>query len=1310
MSVTLPELGESVTEGSIVEWRKKVGDFVAEGDPLVEITTDKVDVEVPATVSGVVARILAREGENVAVGSVLAEIDASKSDGKPAKPPARGNGAPAEAPPPARTPSPARGEAIADAPARRIAQRLGVDLALVRGSGPNGLILRTDVLAQSERARRPASMKPASSGVEGPALPPIPAGATVRPLRGPAAALAGYMEQSLTIPTATSFRSVPVDVLDARRKELNGAIRAAGRSERISFTHVIAYALARAAHEMPFITHSFRRDESGAPARIEPGVHLGLAVDTERKDGSRSLVVPVIRNADALDFAAFRAQYEELVARARENKLGADDLQGASFTLTNPGGIGTIASVPRLMAGQGAILATGAIGYPSGFATANEQSLRLLGVARVMQITSTYDHRVIQGAQSGEYLRRVDELLAGRDAFYEGIFASLGLQAAPQPQVAVSMVGTPAAKPSDEMLRAVAAGMAIVSAYRRHGHLAANLDPLGAEPVGDESLEPQTYGLTPALQSAIPASVLRVKVPGNTLAEVLPRLRETYSSTIAYEIEHISNANQRVWLRDYIESARNKVKHSPQRQIDFLERLTQVEAFDRYVRKTFLGQKTFSGEGLDVMVPMLEEMLDMLADDGIAHAVVGMAHRGRLNVIAHVVNLPYEEVMTEFEAAQYRGNLGDDDVMGDVKYHHGATGTFTTAKGKTIEVTLAHNPSHLEAVDPVVEGSARALQTDSAHGAPALDRKRAVPILIHGDAAFTGQGIVAEVFNMQSLPGYETGGTIHLIANNQIGFTTDPVDARSTRYASDLAKGFDVPIVHVNADDVDACIAAVHLAIDFRRTFARDVLIDLIGYRRFGHNEQDEPAYTQPQMAERIKNHPTVRELFANKLANQGVITAERARELVDAATERLQQARRAVKGALASHITGRKLSGGNTFDGSVLAPVSRAELVAWSEALTSIPPDFTLNRKLRAQFERRATAIAEKGSVDWGTAEALAFASLLTTGTPIRLTGQDTERGTFSHRHGVYHASTLTGGGRDDVWIPLQHLSERQASFEIRNSPLSEYACVGFEYGYSTQQPEALVLWEAQYGDFVNGAEIIIDQFVAAGQAKWGQTSRLTLLLPHGYEGGGPEHSSARLERFLQLVAEGNLRVAAPSVADNYYHLLRLQARSPIAVPLVVMTPKSLLRAESAAGSIDDMVGGAFAPVIDDPRPIDREKIERLILCSGKIYHDLVTHAAYASLRRTALARIELLAPLPVTEINRLIAGYPRLKKILWVQEEPKNMGARAFVRRRLLEGKRDGFDIEYIGRGYRASPSEGYAGQHAVEQERIVSTALSE
>jgi 2-oxoglutarate decarboxylase len=1303
VEVTLPEMGESVTEGAIVEVRRAVGDWVEEGDILVEVTTDKVDVEVPAPSAGRIVRIDVKAGDTVAVGAMLMQLDAAGTA------PAKNGAAPVASAPKAAKPAapssaPARNDAPADQPARRMARRLDVDLSLVRGSGPNGLILRGDVLAQAENARR----RPAANGVQTlPALP-VPAGATVTPLRGPAAALTAYMDQSLTIPTATSFRTIAVDVLDARRAELNAALRAAGRSEKISFTHLIAYALVCAAREMPFVTYSFRRDENGAPQRVEAGIHLGLAVDSERKDGSRFLVVPVIKNAATLNFAEFRRAYEELVAKARDNKLGADDLQGASFTLTNPGGIGTVASVPRLMMGQGAIIAAGAIGYPPGFTGANVESLQQLGVSKIMQMTNTYDHRVVQGAQSGEFLKYVDELLQGRHDMYRHVFESYELQPAAVPATPNAPRTTQEAllaPPSDEMLRAVAAGMAIVSAYRRHGHLAANLDPLGTEPVGDPSLDPQTYGLTPAMQSAIPASVLQVKVPGKTLGDVLPRLRETYSSTIAYEIEHISNATQRAWLRDYIESGKNKVKLSPEGQIEVLARLTRVDAFDRYVRKTFLGQKTFSGEGLDVMVPMLEEMLDMFADDGIANAVLGMAHRGRLNVIAHVVNTPYEEVMTEFEAAQYRGKLGDDDVMGDVKYHHGATGTYVTAKGKSIGVTLAHNPSHLEAVDPVVEGSARALQTDHSHGEAPHDVRRAVPILIHGDAAFTGQGIVSEVFNLQSLRGYATGGTVHLIANNQIGFTTDATDARSTRYASDLAKGFDVPIVHVNADDVDACIAAVRFAVDFRRAFGRDVLIDLIGYRRFGHNEQDEPAYTQPHMAEKIKLHPTVRELFANKLVNQGVLTADQSRAMADEVAARLTEARKSVKGILATHLSGRKMSGSNTFDGTELARVDRAQLTAWNDRLTEAPAGFTMNRKLAQQFERRRTTVAERGTVDWGTAEALAFASLLTSRTPIRLTGQDTERGTYSHRHAVFHDAKEPG-----VWIPLQHLSETQSSFEIHNSPLSEYACMGFEYGYSTQEPEALVLWEAQYGDFFNGAQIIVDQFIAAGQAKWGETTRLTLLLPHGYEGGGPEHSSARLERFLQLVAEGNLRVAYPSNAANYYHLLRMQARSPLAVPLVVMTPKSLLRAESASGSLDEMANGEFRPVIDDPRDLRRDAIERLILCSGKIYHDLVAHAGYAALKKTAIARIELLAPLPAADINRTIAGYPNLKKIVWVQEEPKNMGARAFVRRRLLESKRDGFDIEYIGRGYRASPSEGYSGQHAVEQERIVSTALSE
>ncbi len=869
VAVTLPEMGESVTEGSIVEFRVKVGQSVNEGDSIVDVTTDKVDVEVPATASGVVTQLFGNAGDTIAVGAKLAEIDANASASVPAKSAPK----PDVVIPSVASEAPrSRGTAdvTASHQARRIANKLELDLSSIHGSGPNGLILRSDVSSQANGARK-ISAAPKSNV---PPLPAPPAGAKLTPLKGPAAALTGYMEQSLTIPTATSFRTLPVDVMDARRKTLNNAIKAANRSEKVSFTHLIAWALVRAASEMPFITYSFRRDESGAPQRVEPGIHLGLAVDSERKDGTRFLIVPVIKNADALDFAGFYKSYQELVTKARENKLTADDLQGASFTLTNPGGIGTVASVPRLLAGQGAILATGAIGYPPGFQSASEPALRQLGVSKVMQMTSTYDHRVIQGAQSGEYLRRVDQLLQGADNFYETLFAQLGQTLPVKAEALPATVATAprdsaaaASSFSDELLRAVAAGMAIVSGYRTHGHLAAHLDPLGAEPPGDPKLDPATYGLTPSLQAAIPAAVLNVYVPGATLADILPKLHEIYSSTTAYEFEHISNTEQRRWLRETIESGAGKIALSPNRQIRFLQRLTKVETFERFVRKTFLGQKSFSGEGLDVMVPMLEETLEMLADEDTPNAVLGMAHRGRLAVIAHVVNMPYEELLGEFEAAHQRGDVtSDNDVTGDVKYHHGATGVYTTTGGKQIMVTLQHNPSHLEAVDPVVEGRARALQTDHAQPVPSQDVRKAAPILIHGDAAFTGQGIISEVFNLQSLPGYATGGTLHIIANNQIGFTTDTRDSRSTRYASDLAKGFDAPIIHVNADDVDACISAVHLAEEFRKRFARDVVIDLIGYRRFGHNEQDEPAYTQPSMYERIKNHPTARELFREQV------------------------------------------------------------------------------------------------------------------------------------------------------------------------------------------------------------------------------------------------------------------------------------------------------------------------------------------------------------------------------------------------------------------------------------------------------------
>ncbi|GAC1580170.1 MAG: 2-oxoglutarate dehydrogenase E1 component [Candidatus Elarobacter sp.] len=868
--------------------------------------------------------------------------------------------------------------------------------------------------------------------------------------------------------------------------------------------------------------------------------------------------------------------------------------------------------------------------------------------------------------------------------------------------------------PSEEMLRAIAAGMAIVSAYRRHGHLGATLDPLGTAPPGDPSLKPATYNLTPAMMQAIPASILRVKLPGNTLADVLPKLRETYSSTIAYEIEHISNTQQREWLRDYIETGMHRRQLTPQRRVQVLQRLTKVETMERYFRKQFMSQKTFSIEGLDVMVPMLEETISMLAEDGTKTIVLGMSHRGRLSTIAHVVNRPYEELLAEFESAAQREELRNpesigDDVTGDVKYHHGATGEYTTPVGTPVKVELASNPSHLEAVNGVVEGMTRCLQTDHTVNPPTINAEVAAPILIHGDAAFAAQGVVAEVLNLQGLAGYTTGGTIHIISNNQVGFTTDPSEARSTRYASDLAKGYDLPIVHVNADDVDACIAAVHLAIDYRRKFGRDVIVDLIGYRRFGHNEQDEPAYTQPQQTELIKAHPTVRELYSSQLVAQAVLTPDQAKELQDAATARITEAHKSVKdGTFRKPVAATAKTTVN--EPAAETKIPKPQLLRWSDAVTAAHDGFTVNKKLAGQFAKRAQAMKESGEVDWAIAEALAFASLLSEGTPVRITGQDTGRGTFSHRHAELHDAKT-----NERYVPLQHIEGAKASFEIFNSPLSEYACLGFEYGYSFELSNALVLWEAQFGDFNNGAQIIIDQFIAAGAAKWGQQTRLTLLLPHGYEGAGPEHSSARLERFLQLSAEGNIRIANCSTASQYFHLLRAQAKARQAYPLVVMTPKSLLRNRAAYGTMDDLANGSFREVIDDPRyageDAGKADVERVLLCSGHVYYDLLASPGYEKATKTAIVRVELLSPLPVNEIVQTLASYTNVKEAIWVQEEPKNMGARAHVRRRLVERLPNGLkDLDYVGRPYRASPSEGYPGAHAVEQDRIVRQALTE
>jgi 2-oxoglutarate dehydrogenase E1 component len=839
-----------------------------------------------------------------------------------------------------------------------------------------------------------------------------------------------------------------------------------------------------------------------------------------------------------------------------------------------------------------------------------------------------------------------------------------------------------------------------------HGHLAARLDPLGSEPPGDPALEPERLipKLTPDLQARIPTSVLRLSHIGETLADALPRLRETYTGTLAYEIEHISDHEERVWLRQAIESGRYRQPLDAEERKALLARLSRVEGMEHYLRRAFLGQKQFSLEGLDVMVPMLDEAIEEASAAGAHEVVIGMAHRGRLNVLAHVVGRPYELILREFEGERTIEAVvsSEEGGTGDVKYHLGAEGQRKTEAGE-ITVTLAANPSHLEAVDPVVEGRARAEQTDRSTRDGYHDPTVALPILIHGDAAFSGQGEVAETLNLQALDGYSTGGTLHLITNNQVGFTTDPEDGRSTRYSSDLAKGFDVPIIHVNADDPEAAISAVRLALAYRWRFGHDVVVDLVGYRRYGHNEQDEPAYTQPLLAAAIAGHPTVREQFAARLVGEGVITEQEANEQVAEVQAELKSAHEQLKRTFGiepeTAPVEQRLPTATGL--SVYTAVPADRLRDLNEELLRVPDWFTPHPKLMKQLERRRDTLNE-GGIDWGQAEALAFASLLVDGIPIRITGQDTERGTFAHRHAVLH-DVNTGA----TYTPMQHLDEAVASFEIHNSPLSEYACVGFEYGYSAAAPEALVLWEAQFGDFVNGAQIIVDQFISAGLSKWGETSRLTLLLPHGYEGNGPEHSSARLERFLQLAAQENIRIANCTTSAQYFHLVRRQALDATARPLVVMTPKGLLRLKQASSTLADLAEGSFRPLLDDPSAV-REQATRLVLCSGKVYYDIVGHERRPEAEGVAVARLEQLYPFPVLQAAELVRGYPNLRELVWVQEEPQNMGPFRAIRHRLEEAKPDGVPLSYVGRPWRASPSEGYPTAHLREQDRIVRAAL--
>jgi multifunctional 2-oxoglutarate metabolism enzyme len=1339
VQIAMPEMGESVTEGIVLEWHVSEGDSVNAGDTVVEVSTDKVDAEVPAPMDGVITKLLVAVDDEVPVGAPMAEMEAggSSSEGSQASAAGPGGGeTPAgedvasfsESPP--RHPQVGAGngggtgttsgnggaDVRATPVARRVAEATGVDLASVSGSGPGSKVTKEDVLAASSGN---GAMAAASAGVE-------------KQLRGPAAMLAKAMDESRAVPTATSFRTIAVDTLDAKRKAINLVLKERGL--KVSFTHLVAWAIVEAAKGFPVMVRTFA-EKDGKPVAIENGpVNLGIAVDVEKKDGSHTLMVPAIKGADGLDFAGFHSNFEELIAKTRESKLTADDFQGTNISLTNPGGVGTVASVPRLLSGQSAIIATGSIAYPPEWLHASPERLKQLGVSKVMTMTSTYDHRVIQGAESGAFLKRVEQLLQGEDEFYEKVAADLriddaGISSAhPASASAPPLGGTvtaPSAEPStapgevdEELLQAVQAATSLLKAYRTHGHLAAHLDPLGSAPKGDPAIQPENLNLTPELMARIPASILRIGVPGETLLEALPRMRETYCGTIAYQFEHLSSHQQRIWLREMIETGAHRQPLTDAEKRRLLERLIDVFQFERFLEKAYLGQKMFSIEGLDVVVPMLDELVTLSGRAGAEEVVFGMAHRGRLSVLAHNLGRPVESILAEFEGSKQLGAVKavagiPHGGTGDVKYHYGHRGVYETSEGEKISVRLYPNPSHLEFVNPVVTGGARFLQSDFEGPALTHDPKRAVPVLLHGDAAFPAQGVVAETLNLQALKGYSTGGTVHVIQNNQVGFTTDPEDARSTPYAADMAKGFNVPIVHVNADDVEACSAAVRLAMAYRERWNRDIVIDVIGYRRFGHNETDEPAYTQPAMAAKIKAHPPVSEIYAEKLIGEGAIApeevghaSEQRREEMAAALKQLRE--KMESGEYEDPTVTTTSSTGELLDRSASPPVHTAveagKLRALNEELLKTPEGFNVHRKLRRPLSKRIEAI-EQGGIDFGQAEALAFASLLTESVHVRLTGQDTERGTFSHRHLVLHDENT---GLE--YTPMQNLEDASAPFELYNSPLSEIACLGFEYGYSAASPNSLVLWEAQFGDFANAGQVIIDSFIVSGESKWGQTSRLTLLLPHGYEGSGPEHSSARIERFLALGAEGNIRIANPTTAAQYFHLLRRQALIRKPRPLIVFTPKGLLRLDRATSILEDLTESHFHFIIDDPKAVDRrEKVERLVLCTGKVYYDIDASEKRESAENVAIARVEMLYPFAKEQLEALIASYPNLKEIAWVQEEPRNMGAWKVMSRRMPGLLPEDVELTYIGRQGRASTGEGYSGAHVLEQERIVLTALT-
>lgn len=1112
-------------------------------------------------------------------------------------------------------------------------------------------------------------------------------------LRGAPARIAENMAASAAIPLATSQRIVPVKVIDENRRLINHHRTLVGKS-KLSYTHLIGWAIIKAVKANPGLNHAFAANESGEMFRVvKPEINFGLAIDVPGKNGARSLLVPNIKNAGAISFEDYIRAFDDLVSRARSNKLTPADFQGTTISLTNPGTVGTMASMPRLVPGQGAIVAVGAMDYPAEYRGVSPDVINSLGISKVMSVTCTYDHRIIQGAESGMFLGVLQTLLDGGEGFYDEIFAALHI-----PYAAVKWTSdtTPAVapqngEPSADIVKEAAVTQ-LIHAFRTRGHLMAVLDPLGGDPEWNAELDPLTYGLTIwDLDRQFYIGSLRHAFGGRklaTLREIIDHQRAIYCASVGSEYMNIQRPDEKAWLMERIETASLTV--SAEAKVRILEWLLRAEEFEHFLDRRFVGQKRFSLEGAETTISVLAEIANLAADNGAEEIVLGMAHRGRLNVLANIVGKPLGQIFSEFE---YNIDPSSMQGSGDVKYHLGATGVHKSPAGHEVAISLAANPSHLEAVNPVVEGMARAMQ----EGRSGSDTARIIPVLVHGDAAFAGQGVVAETLNLSQLDGYSTGGTVHVVINNQIGFTTNPLHSRSTAHCTDIARTVQAPIFHVNGDDPEAALRVVEIAFEYRQKFNRDVVIDIVCYRRHGHNETDDPAYTQPIMYRKIRALDSAAVKYGKQLAAEKVLGANGPAEMRRRVADHLNAAFDATKAAgmwvlqqvappaPADHATA----------------ISRELLEQSVEGITRIPDAFHIHPKLEGFIRKRKDALANDGTIDWAFAEAIAYASLVLQGTPVRLSGQDCGRGTFSQRHLAFYDHE-TG----DRLVPLERIAENQAPFQVLDSSLSEYAVLGFEYGYSVANPYALTLWEAQFGDFSNGAQIIIDQFITTAEQKWSQVSGLVMLLPHGYEGQGPEHSSGRIERFLTLCAEENIRVVNCSTPAQYFHVLRRQITTE-RKPLVVFTPKSLLRSTAAVSRFSELTSGSFQPVLDEVSPaIDPKKVRKIVFCAGKVYYDLAAARDAKKITDVAIARIEELYPFPDAALTAVLAKYPAEAETVWCQEEPRNMGAWRHCFSYFKGLKRL---LKYAGRARNASPAVGSSKRHAEEQKRLVEDALS-